>query len=274
MISQEQPRHSGDASQGTAAPPKGKASILVVEDDLRLMRLERFILEEEGYSVALASSGEEALHTLEESHPSLVLLDIGLPGMDGFDTCRRIREVSEVPIIMVTSRDTATDKVQGLEIGADDYITKPFMPDELAARVKATLRRTGIGNHRESPAPEGPVSHAPAAGEVIPAQQLIPVPMTDTELYEGVVRVSLEAASSLRQVMQFVGQLRQNPQFRLLRLAANQSSKDGMDIWLSLRQPTYLKKVLLDMTGVSQVNAPPQPDAKSPERLLTVCLSP
>ena len=271
---QEQTRPSGDASQGTAAAPRSKASILVVEDDLRLMRLERFILEEEGYSVAVAGSGEEALHGLEEHLPSLVLLDIGLPGMDGFDTCRRIREVSQVPIIMVTSRDTATDKVQGLEIGADDYITKPFMPDELAARVKATLRRTGTGSHREPPAPDGAASHAPSHGDASPAQKLIPVPMTDLELYEGVVRLSLEAASSLRQVMQFVSQLRQNPQFRLLRLAANQSSKDGMDIWLSLRQPTYLKKVLLGMAGVSQVNAPTQPDAKSPERLLTVWLSP
>jgi CheY-like chemotaxis protein len=245
-----------------------------VEDDLRLMRLERFILEEEGYSVAVASSGEEALHTLDECHPSLVLLDIGLPGMDGFATCQRIREVSQVPIIMVTSRDTATDKVQGLEIGADDYITKPFMPAELAARVKATLRRTGISNDGRLPASQGPEGHAPAHGEASPGPNLIPVPKTDTDLYEGVVRVSLEAASSLRQVMQFVSQLRQNPQFRLLRLAANQSSKDGMDIWLSLRQPTYLKKVLLEMPGVSQVNAPKEPDAKSPERLLTVWLSP
>lgn len=271
---QEQPRHSGDAVRNNAAAPGSKGTVMVVEDDLRLTRLERFILEEEGYSVAVAGSGEEALQTLDECRPSLVLLDIGLPGIDGFATCRRIREVSQVPIIMVTSRDTSTDKVQGLEIGADDYITKPFMPDELVARVKATLRRSGTGGYGELPVPVGLDGHALSQPEEDSGTKLIPVPKTDTDLYEGVVRVSLEAASSLRQVMQFVSQLRQNPLFRLLRLAANQSSKDGMDIWLSLRQPVYLKQVLLEMPGVVQVKAPPEPDLKSPERLLTVWLSP
>jgi CheY-like chemotaxis protein len=267
----EQSRQSDNASPVRDLAPRGKTSILAVEDDARLLRLERFILEEEGYAVATAGSGEEALQILAGRQPSLVLLDVGLPGMDGFATCQRIREFSQVPVIMVSSRDSSIDKVQGLEIGADDYITKPFLPGELTARVKAMLRRSGISADDQLLNSAGQGDGA--LGAATPAPGPVPAPASDADVYEGVVRLSLEAASSLRQVMQFVSHLRQNPQFRLLRLAANQSSKDGMDIWLSLRQPTYLRKVLLDMAGVGQVKPPPEPDAKSPERLLTVWLS-
>ena len=115
--------------------------ILVVEDDLRTPRLERFVLEEEGFTVREAKSGEEALQALDEGTTALVLLDIGLPGIDGFTTCRRIRKASQVPIIIVTAEDRDEDKVYGLEMWADDYVTKPFSTTELAARVKAVLRR-------------------------------------------------------------------------------------------------------------------------------------
>ena len=118
-----------------------KACVLVVEDDPRILRLEQMVLEKEGYTVLTAGTGEEALDTLAEISPSLIVLDVGLPGMDGFAACYRIREVSQVPIIIVTGRDFNEDKIKGLEIGADDYITKPFSPNELAARVKAALRR-------------------------------------------------------------------------------------------------------------------------------------
>ena len=128
-----------------------KACVLVVEDDPRILRLEQMVLEKEGYTVLTAGSGEEALDTLAEISPSLVVLDIGLPGMDGFTTCYRIREFSQVSIIMVTSRDFNEDKVKGLEIGADDYITKPFSPNELAARVKASLRRTTMNTEVKEP---------------------------------------------------------------------------------------------------------------------------
>ena len=120
--------------------------MLVVEDDPRVLRLEQLVLEKEGYTVVTAGSGEEALDTLAEITPSLIVLDIGLPGMDGFTTCRRIREFSQVSIIMVTARDFNEDKVNGLEIGADDYITKPFSPNEMAARVKAALHRASMNN--------------------------------------------------------------------------------------------------------------------------------
>lgn len=128
-----------------------KACVLVVEDDPRILRLEQMVLEKEGYTVLTAGSGEEALDTLAEISPSLVVLDIGLPGMDGFATCYRIREFSQVSIIMVTARDFNEDKVKGLEIGADDYITKPFSPNELAARVKAALRRTVMNSEVKEP---------------------------------------------------------------------------------------------------------------------------
>ncbi|MBM3942908.1 MAG: response regulator transcription factor [SAR202 cluster bacterium] len=260
---------NGAVAGDAASPRRQRDSILLVEDDNRLMRLERFILEEEGHPVVAVASGEEALQYLASSRPALVLLDIGLPGMDGFTTCQRIREISEVPIILVTSRDVAVGKVQGLEMGADDYITKPFLPEELAARVMAALRRSRLGygatlGDEDEPGEEVEtgVSDAAAAGQQ----------SADAETYEGVVRVSLEAAASLRQVMLFVGQLRQNPQFRLLRLAANQSSKNGMDIWLSLRQPVALKKVLTEMGDVSQVTASQEPEKAGGERRLTVLL--
>ena len=131
--------------QGGSDELVGKGSnegfILVVEDDARTLRLERFVLEEEGFTVVPAGSGEEALDILAEGKPTLVMLDIGLPGMDGFTTCEKIRESSQVPIIMVTAEDRDEDKVRGLESGADDYVTKPFNPRELVARVKAVLRR-------------------------------------------------------------------------------------------------------------------------------------
>jgi DNA-binding response OmpR family regulator len=121
-----------------------KACVLLIEDDPRILRLEQMVLEKEGYTVLTAGTGEEALDTLAEISPSLIVLDIGLPGMNGFTACYQIREVSQVPIIMVTGRGFDDDKIKGLEIGADDYITKPFSPNELSARVKAALRRSAM----------------------------------------------------------------------------------------------------------------------------------
>ena len=121
-----------------------QASILVVEDDPQILRLLQFVLGKEGYDVTVTESGEEALEVLKESIPSLVLLDNRLPGIDGFTTCRCIRQFSQVPIIMVTVMDEIHDKMQGIELGADFYITKPFLPSELVARVKAILRRSSM----------------------------------------------------------------------------------------------------------------------------------
>ena len=217
------------------------------------------MLQEEGFDVAEAGSGEEALETLATRDPALVLLDIGLPGMDGFATCQRIREFSQVPIIMVTAEDKDDDKVRGLELGADDYVTKPFSTNELAARVKAVLRRF------EWTAGPARAATDPQAGET-PAHAAI-----DSE-YEGTVRLVISTAGCIRRMIHFVDELRQNTQFHLLRLVANQNS-DGIDILLRLREPIRLKLALLQMEDVSQVNDPTQPDPEADEKSLHVSLA-
>lgn len=122
---------------------KKKALILVVDDDIRMVRMMKRMLELEGFQVITASGGEQALKLFDKETPSLVLLDIMMPDMDGYTVCRRIREFSGVPIIMVTARGDDKEKVEGLDVGADDYVTKPFSASELSARVRAVLRRTG-----------------------------------------------------------------------------------------------------------------------------------
>jgi two-component system response regulator VicR len=115
--------------------------VLVVEDELPIADILKFTLEKEGYEVIVAHDGEEAVEKSALEQPDLILLDVMLPKKDGFQVCREIRVFSQVPIIMLTARDGEIDKVIGLEIGADDYVTKPFSSRELAARVKANLRR-------------------------------------------------------------------------------------------------------------------------------------
>lgn len=116
--------------------------VLVVDDELKIARLVRDYLTEAGFEVVLASSGPAAVATARSEKPDLVVLDLGLPGMDGHDVTRSIRRQSEVPIVMLTARSDETDRVIGLELGADDYVVKPFSPKELVARVKAVLRRS------------------------------------------------------------------------------------------------------------------------------------
>jgi DNA-binding response OmpR family regulator len=121
---------------------KVTGTVLLVEDEPSVGELVRGYLAKDGYSVVWARSGEDALVELGRHPVRLVLLDIGLPGKDGFDVCREIRARSRVPIMMLTARDEEPDKVVGFELGADDYITKPFSPRELVARMKAVLRRS------------------------------------------------------------------------------------------------------------------------------------
>ncbi|MCH8744193.1 MAG: response regulator transcription factor [Chloroflexi bacterium] len=116
-------------------------AVLIVEDDPQTERLERRLLEDDGYTVQSVTSGEEAIALVSDSEPDLILLDIGLPGIDGFTTCMVLRKFSQVRIIMVTGRDATTDKVKGIEIGADDYVAKPFVGDELLVRARAVMRR-------------------------------------------------------------------------------------------------------------------------------------
>ena len=115
--------------------------ILIVDDEPKISRLVRDYLERGGFAVSVARDGPESLMRARTERPDLVVLDLGLPGLDGLDVTRSLRRDSQVPIIMLTARDDETDKVIGLELGADDYVTKPFSPRELVARVRAVLRR-------------------------------------------------------------------------------------------------------------------------------------
>lgn len=117
------------------------SKVLVVDDDPFLLQNLEVLLSREGYSVRCASSGEEALSLLTDEVSDLVVLDLGLPGIDGVTTCRRLRAKWHMPVLMLTARTDAMDKVVGLEVGADDYLTKPFEPSEFVARVRAQLRR-------------------------------------------------------------------------------------------------------------------------------------
>jgi len=115
--------------------------VLVVDDDVKTVELVRLYLDRDGYQVLTAYDGVEALRLARENYPDLIVLDLMLPDIDGLEVCRTLRHESDVPIIMLTARTTDQDKLTGLDLGADDYVTKPFSPKELAARVRAVLRR-------------------------------------------------------------------------------------------------------------------------------------
>ena len=391
--------------------------IILVEDDMPTLRLERVILEEAGYLVQGVASGEAALEHIAEEPPALVILDNGLPGMDGFTTCRRIREFSQVPVVMVTGNKSAADRKRGKASGADAYVTKPFLADNLVDLVAEFITEPAepswegesslpvdtprpapqlaiapaastpvidvrdpieesaslpgeeaaqpdedqpihpalpwhtndstapvdeeepeddptevavVWNSQDSPEQESPLEDpdsedslpwyggepehpwqdgnqsAPASevafdqgkssGAPIPEEQPVPeeqpagpankseddsalalpaLPVEgladtaqedpapaeepDPELYEGTVRLIVTSSGPVKNLLNFVGELRQNSQLRLLRLVATQRS-ESMDIWLGLREPLHLITVLGDIPGVSQAAALPDPD--------------
>ena len=123
--------------------------ILVVDDDPQLRRVMRTSLTAHDYEVVDARTGEEAIERLGKEHPTLVVIDLNMPGMGGFETCRRIRACSEVPIIVLSVRASADDKIAALDLGADDYVTKPFLPEELLARIRAVTRRIQLARGSE-----------------------------------------------------------------------------------------------------------------------------
>jgi two-component system response regulator RegX3 len=164
--------------------------ILVVEDEDALAESVRYNLEREGYAVAVAADGRRALERFREEPPALVILDLMLPEMSGLDVCRLIRQESDVPIIIVTAKDAEADKVTGLELGADDYVTKPFSVRELVSRVRAHLRRAAMAT---SLPPEevlngGPVTMDVARHEVAVRGANVPFPPKEFELLEMFLR--------------------------------------------------------------------------------------
>lgn len=137
------PRRECDDGQRRRRRPV-EPRILIIEDDAAILELIRFHLEGEGFRVVQATDGRSGLAQFEKVRPDLILLDLMLPEIDGMEVCRRIRKTSNVPIIMLTAKGQEDDRVHGLQIGADDYVTKPFSPKELVARIRAVLRRSNV----------------------------------------------------------------------------------------------------------------------------------
>ena len=163
-------------------------SILVVEDEESFSDALSFMLRKEGFTVSVASTGPAALAQFDRSPADLVLLDLMLPGMSGTDLCRAIRATSRVPIIMVTAKDSELDKVLGLELGADDYVTKPFSSRELVARIRAVLRRN-TDELDDTPIVEaGPVRIDPERHEVRVSGELVSLPLKEFDLLAYLVR--------------------------------------------------------------------------------------
>jgi DNA-binding response OmpR family regulator len=136
------------ASEDAGAASAGAARIVIVDDDPGIRELATLYLRKEGFDVSAAVDGTSGVAAIAARNPALVVLDVMMPGKNGFDVCREVRQTSNVPIIMLTARDEEIDKIVGLEIGADDYLTKPFSPRELVARVKAILRRAENGQRQ------------------------------------------------------------------------------------------------------------------------------
>ncbi len=234
-------------------PSTESPCVLLVEDDTGVQQLERLVLEEHGYQVRVANNGEEALDALAEAAPDLILLDVELGGIDGFTTCQRIRQISEVPILMVSSKDSTGDKIWGLEVGADDYLIKPFHPYELAARVKSILRRPKLGNGEIEFALPKTLPSVPeklptcSSGEI---REKTPEPdQMDGNVMDG--SVDLKVSGAVRQMVSFVEGLRQDGRLRVLKLVATPAK--GTEIQLSLREPVSLQEILLNMPMVDQV---------------------
>jgi two-component system response regulator RegX3 len=159
--------------------------VLVIDDEESLLEAVRYALSREGFDVTVARDGGEAVRLFEAERPDLLVLDLMLPVMNGWDVCRRVRASSQVPIIMLTARDAEVDRVVGLEMGADDYVTKPFSVRELVARVRALLRRAGVG-----PEPNGDsgvievtgIRLDPERHEVRVRGELVALPLKEFEL--------------------------------------------------------------------------------------------
>ncbi|MFN8597576.1 MAG: response regulator transcription factor [Anaerolineae bacterium] len=150
-----------------------KETILVVDDEQNIVELARLYLEQDGFKVIAAYTGKAALDRVKSDAPALMVLDLMLPEIDGWEVCRRVRANSDLPIIMLTARDEDIDKIVGLEIGADDYMTKPFNPRELVARVKAILRRSDRSSSPTKVYRLGDLTIDPARREVTVAGQPI-----------------------------------------------------------------------------------------------------
>lgn len=159
-------------------------SVLIVDDDVKLVSLLRTYFDKEGFIIYSAYNGLDALQIVRERKPDILILDLMLPGMDGWDVCRKIRKDNDVPILMLTAREDESDRLVGLEIGADDYVTKPFSPKEVVARVKAILRRSNKEVIRHEPILAGAISIDLERHEVTHNQQVVELTPTEFKILE------------------------------------------------------------------------------------------
>jgi len=165
--------------------------ILVVEDEASFSEALSYVLTKEGFEVVVADTGDGAITAFDKGGADLVLLDLMLPGLSGTEVCKQLRSRSAVPIIMLTAKDTEVDKVVGLELGADDYVTKPYSKAELIARIRAVLRRQGdVSNPQEGVITAGPVRIDVERHQVNSNNELISLPLKEFELLEFLVRNS------------------------------------------------------------------------------------
>ena len=164
------------------------ATVLVVDDEPKIARLLRDYLERAGFAVSVAHDGREALMRVRTERPDLVILDLGLPELDGLDVTRRLRRDGDTPIIMLTARDDEIDRVAGLELGADDYVTKPFSPREVVARVRAVLRRRDGSARTDAPLRAGPLELDPGRMETRVDGRLVDLTATEFALLAALAR--------------------------------------------------------------------------------------
>lgn len=172
--------------------------VLVVDDEERIVNIVKAYLEKDGYSVTTAPDGKTALDKVRTEAPDLIVLDLMLPEMSGWDVCRAIRQQSKVPIIMLTARDDDTDKIVGLELGADDYVTKPFNPRELIARVHAVLRRASDSSTERQSIAVGDLIIDLAGHEVRRKGKVVPLTRSEFALLEALSTRSGQALTRLQ----------------------------------------------------------------------------
>ncbi len=180
-------------------------SVLIVDDDVKLVTLLQTYFEKEGCITYSANDGLDALQVVREKKPDIMILDLMLPGLDGLDVCRRIRKDNDIPIIMLTARDEESDRLVGLEIGADDYVTKPFSPKEVVARAKAILRRANKDVVRSEPIKAGTLIIDLGRHQVTSSGQIVDVTPTEFKIIELLAGNAGKVYSRLQIVEQIQG---------------------------------------------------------------------
>ena len=180
-------------------------SVIVVDDDVKLVQLLKTYFDREGFITYTANDGLTALQVVKDKVPDIMILDLMLPGIDGWDVCRKIRRDNDLPIIMLTARDEESDRLVGLEIGADDYVTKPFSPKEVVARAKAVLRRTHKALVQNAPIVLGNLSIDLGRHEILHDGQLVDLTPTEFKMLEVLAAHPGIVFSRLQMVEQIQG---------------------------------------------------------------------